>query len=700
MKKLGVICMLSVYVCIAAQPADWALSVKREFAVETSSKVGEVSIDGDWVTAALFDSVAQEDGATRQDYTGLNAYNLVTTEVKNLYKGQSFSSVPQDISGHYVVWHADPVEAKAFFARTDLLSPDDIRSSLFLYDLSAGKCRSLSPDGGGPSVSGRKAVWLTPDRTRIQLVDVERQPSKQIGASDVEKDAPDIGRDLIVWIEGKNRDEVRGYKISTGDEFSIKSEPGTVFSAPRTDGRTVVWGKSSGPGVYAYDVESNKVSAVSDKGETPDVDDGVVVYSKSESDSRAVFGYDLHTRAEIRISKGQGDKPAISGKRVVWRCDSDTQIHCAELDKSIPVAGPLELPKAVPSSPGTKSAKAIKVIAVDQKRWPTVHGDWITVYLLRKELWKDGEHEIPTSLDAYNVVTGEVRRLYQGWAGGTNWGSFNKGDLIGWSFASPAEAAPYLRAAGVSDPNDRRSLFLTYDPVTQRYQAPMITEPAPPYSMCGKYVSWTTDSTQDIYVMNLDTGAVKQVAKDKSHKQMQRVVGDLVVWQTSDGKEVHGYNLSTGHEFSAQSGGCSVMPMTDGKTVVWHAISKDSWNAVYAYDVASGVTRNLSAHGSKEWGGGSMPDVDGNTVVYISCSKPMVWAIWGYDLSTGRDFRISDDYLTNATPSIGGNRVAWIDPNNKLQCAELKKSGDTVSVKMLSLPFDRESPALPATAKP
>lgn len=140
--------------------------------------------------------------------------------------------------------------------------------------------------------------------------------------------------------------------------------------------------------------------------------------------------------------------------------------------------------------------------------------------------------------------------------------------------------------------------------------------------------------------------------------------GDLVVW--SDGRngsrDVYGYNLATGQEFSIATGGREkYYPQVDGQYVLWNERSSGTSRHIYAKDLTTGTVHTVVF-------GATYVDEYYNVVngkVYFSAElrgSPTGQFVYSYDLLTGQTDLVSNTtYTAHRYPRGSDGLVAWQD---------------------------------------
>ena len=237
------------------------------------------------------------------------------------------------------------------------------------------------------------------------------------------------------------------------------------------------------------------------------------------------------------------------------------------------------------------------------------------------------------------------------------------------------------------------------------------------------------DSNFVVSLLDLKTGAVKDLTTDKSMKMLPGIFGNIVVWLDARNSEEHylpqnwdvyTYDLKENKEQRLTSAPSATRDSLaiNADWIVWcDNRNGTSLNPfcydVYAWDLKHGLEKRLSSVSSSEdwsislngnyvvWtdsrnvdttnssygykdiylydltnneerritlssGKDSFPVIDGNRVVWIRDTAELTDDIFAYDIKTGQEPQIS--HTGNATlhpPTIFGNKVFWIESMTK-----------------------------------
>lgn len=270
-------------------------------------------ISGDWVVTVQ----NQDDKACASSSIGVIIYNVVTKQAYTVFTGLAGWC---SIGGNLAVWTGKTDNIQGFCSLKGDRSGSRIPANLILVDVRDWKYY-IPPINTGPAFAPVVAgdfVAYEGKGGQICLLNLRTSEEKIISSGTERHGNPQIAADLVVWEEYTDKRQIRGYRISTGETINITDDAGAEHCGPYTDGKTVVWW-GNGEGVGAYDLATGKRTKVSKTGFYAGVDNGIVVYLKSEGKDSAVYGYDLAKSEEFRISSGKADcGPAISNGRVIW----------------------------------------------------------------------------------------------------------------------------------------------------------------------------------------------------------------------------------------------------------------------------------------------------------------------------------------------------------------------------------------------
>lgn len=257
---------------------------------------------------------------------GVVAFDLRTRQASTIYEGKAEGVA---VTGSLAMW-CRPLTGKSTL-------------TLVGYDLASGQPwvpRFGTQPAADPVACSDYIVFES--NHHIYLYSISTGALKRVSDERRVHRCPNVGGDLVVWLEYEDsklsRSRIRGYRISTGQEYLFSQDFDDANSRPEIDGDYVVWHCEIG-GVF-YDVKTGKVR-IQKFALFPDVSDGFVVYEKpvsprgedSHATPRMVCGIDLRANGqEFRISKNQDiHQVFINGTRVVW-AEGNT-LHYADLTR-------------------------------------------------------------------------------------------------------------------------------------------------------------------------------------------------------------------------------------------------------------------------------------------------------------------------------------------------------------------------------
>ncbi len=185
----------------------------------------------------------------------------------------------------------------------------------------------------------------------------------------------------------------------------------------------------------------------------------------------------------------------------------------------------------------------------------------------------------------------------------------------------------------------------------------------------------------DIFLLELDTGEVRQITTEEHAQTRPRVFGDTVVWLDARHDDdyfnprrfdVYAYNLSTGQETrltsttSAEDSDLS----TSGNLVVWtdqrhadpaitiHAGNEPDYNnEIYAFDLSNGEEIRVTTNPGND----HYPVVDGNRIAWLRQWGYREADIFTYRTGDGSEQQVSSSRYAVRAPTIYSDLVAWAD---------------------------------------
>jgi len=198
----------------------------------------------------------------------------------------------------------------------------------------------------------------------------------------------------------------------------------------------------------------------------------------------------------------------------------------------------------------------------------------------------------------------------------------------------------------------------------------------------------------DVFLLDLETGEVRQITTEEHAQMCPRIYGDTIVWLDSRYEaeyhnprhyDVYAYDLNTGEErrlTSATTADGTDLSI-DGNLVVWadnrhadpevwtHPSSAPEYNNdIYLYDLTTGREERITSYPGND----HYPDIDGNKIVWLRQEDYIRADVFVYNLETGRESQVSYSSYADFHPSIHGNCIVWADA----RVSKGNTSGDTV----------------------
>jgi TolB protein len=229
-----------------------------------------------------------------------------------------------------------------------------------------------------------------------------------------------------------------------------------------------------------------------------------------------------------------------------------------------------------------------------------------------------------------------------------------------------------------------RERFLEIDPHSVRAGAPSIYENLVVWSAADISEEQQDEFDWNVFLLDLDTGEVRQITDDQ-HVQMEpRIYGNTIVWldnRHGTGErypypqplDVYAYDLSTGEEkriTAATTVEGYSHPAVSGSFVVWtdsrhadpevvrHATNEPDYNnEIYMYDLATDEERRVTDYPGND----RYPTVNGNRIVWLRQSGYREADVFVYDLETGQEAQVSHSSYATFHPAIYGDHIAWTD---------------------------------------
>lgn len=204
----------------------------------------------------------------------------------------------------------------------------------------------------------------------------------------------------------------------------------------------------------------------------------------------------------------------------------------------------------------------------------------------------------------------------------------------------------------------------------------------------------------DVFLLDLDSGEVRQITSEEHAQIEPRVYGDTIVWldtrhvegyHNPDVFDIYAYDFKTGQEMrltsstSAEGHDLSI----SGNLVVWSDNRHAEWdkathpgnepnynNEIYAYDLVTGSEHRITNYPAND----HYPAVDGNRIIWLRQLSLREAEVYLYDLlsSSGYETQVSKGRYAAYGPSISGNVVVWADA----RISQGNTSGDVIENDM------------------
>jgi len=213
-------------------------------------------------------------------------------------------------------------------------------------------------------------------------------------------------------------------------------------------------------------------------------------------------------------------------------------------------------------------------------------------------------------------------------------------------------------------------------------------------AICGSRVVWASVDREEaetegraplpnweVFLLDLDTGEVRQLTTDEHAQMHPRIDGDTVVWLDARHEEgyhnprrydVYTYDLSTGQETRLTST-TSVEGrdlVIDGDLVVWtdnrhadpeitlHAGNEPDYNnEIYVYDLAAGQKRRVTTYPGNDY----YPAIDGSRIVWLRQYTYREADLFYCDLGSSQETRVSRSRYAAYRPDVSGDWIVWTD---------------------------------------
>lgn len=263
-------------------------------------------------------------------------------------------------------------------------------------------------------------------------------------------------------------------------------------------------------------------------------------------------------------------------------------------------------------------------------------------------------------IESYDLTTGAITQLTDGALDDTD--PQLSGNHILWTSHSPPE--PPL--SEIPRPGDVPTLVL-YDFATGAATAVPASEGVEDASLAGNLAAWRGGSgtAADIYLYDVATGQSKRLTNDHEHQGHPQTDGRLVAFTTDPGDghtQVFVYDASTSSMLRLSSADLSVTasdPQVNAGRAVWMETDGKQWS-VFLWDAYTKEARLLSRSEKRE----ASPTLGGETVAWLRWNLPDTramphespFAVILYDLASGVESQVADGALGDL----------WLDHDGKV----------------------------------
>jgi beta propeller repeat protein len=203
-----------------------------------------------------------------------------------------------------------------------------------------------------------------------------------------------------------------------------------------------------------------------------------------------------------------------------------------------------------------------------------------------------------------------------------------------------------------------------------------------------EYFKWGISSSikpppnYDVFLLDLDTGEVKQLTTEEHAQMSPRIYGDTVVWLDARNQPLNSYpppfdiytlDLKTNKETritaNTTAEGYDQIAIS-GNLIAWadmryadmsvasHASNDAVYNnEIYVYDLATNQERRITTSLQND----RTPDIDGNLIIWLRQEDHLKADVFLYDLESGQETQVSHSSYADSNPSIYGERIVWAD---------------------------------------
>jgi beta propeller repeat protein len=197
----------------------------------------------------------------------------------------------------------------------------------------------------------------------------------------------------------------------------------------------------------------------------------------------------------------------------------------------------------------------------------------------------------------------------------------------------------------------------------------------------GLSSSFKPEPNWDIFILDVNTGEVRQLTTEEHAQMTPRIYGDTVIWSDARHQDtdeypffydIYAYDLVTGRETRITDNttveGYNHAGIS-GNYIVWtdmrhadmslasQAGSESVYNnEIYLYNLNTGEETRITTSSQND----KVPDIDGSRIVWWRQTDNQNRDIFMYDLATGVETQISHSGYA-LWPSISGGCVVWED---------------------------------------
>jgi len=564
----------------------------------------------------------------------------------------------------------------------------------------------------GIDVTDQYAVWINGKESdkAIILYDIANKRETKIAANSSEKKSVRIDGDTIAWIDERNKQkDIYVYDIKNKQEKRITTD--AVAEELEIQGTKIVWtdkrgGKSN---IYAYDLSTNTDRKVStgDRSTYPTVYGTIVAWQDERHGNSEIYMYNLQTNEETRVTNNSSNqrKPAIydnvivyedyrGGERDIYQYDISKKKESQVIDDS----AKQERPQVYDDFMIYEESNDLLIYDLDDEDTEEITGSLhstIKPAISKKYVLYTVEETDEDDEEVARVYLYDIKK--------------DKSEKLGGVIKDPSqpsgsdEYAIYL--------NDEDVVLLNIDTKATKVISSSDHEPARPL-VSDTWAVYLDEEDDRLIAYSIKNGTSKAVTSTKSNpvKELYEIEGNQLLWVDEDHGDyiINLTNLSTGKTEELEDLNSEPEAVDISRTHALWVTDKGSDNSqVYVYDLKKGSANDVN-RGRTEIKGGALGD---DFAVWSEISEYDDWDIFYYDFddekvrSLSKDYdqinpkasrdvivyqdnsRISDthyEYLVynlveadniasidskevkDDTLGIGGNRIVWVDNDDKL----------------------------------